>query len=826
MPSPGFATFRCRGAAVAPLVPLVLIGLWSAKPAVASMCTEDNLPPIQLAQAASPSQGLTPQLATHVAPALGLKFDPLLNLEPPQTGQTPVYVFGRRITGQMEDVMQSEGDAEFRKLGLFIKGDSIRHDMVRDELFAEGSVKLFREGEFYEGPKLRLKLGTTQGFFDQVSYQLTTTGGRGTADRAEFIQPLETKLTNAIFTTCPRDRPAWEIRMSEMLVDQIREVGETKSSRLYWGGVPILPLGDASLPIGDRRKSGLLPATYAATSRLGFELTVPYYWNIAPQHDMTFYPRLITRRGTQLGTELRFLRPDSLGTLFYETLPNDRVAKENRSFGSVVATARVNPQLSFGINAARASDDRYFSDFGTSLLGASQRVLPATVSMNSALKGWNIAAVAQEYQLLQDPASPLIRPYSSLPRVTASRAHRAAIGRDTFPIDWSVGTEVTSFKHPTLAEGDRFVATGAAAYRQFYQGFYITPKVSVHATHYSQQRDGSRAQTISKYLTGKPDSFDQSIYVRNVSDTGAPTPSYSRVLPTFGLEASTILERSLKVANLPMEQTLEPKISYIYTPYKDQSRYPVFDTSSPSLNFAQIFSDVAFNGPDRVADLNQMTAGLTTRFIEDQSGEERLRAALGQRFYFDTQQVVLPGGTARTDRRSDLLGQVAARLTKAWTIDAQTQYTVSKSLIQNGAIVSRYNPKPANAVSLAYRFVRESSHTADLAFQWPISRYWYAVGRYQHALRNLGGNRVNENPGLVEALAGFEYDGGCWVGRIVAQRFVTSASEKNTALFFQIELNGMGRIGTNPLSALTRSIPNYQVINQITPLPAKFDNFQ
>jgi LPS-assembly protein len=238
-----------------------------------------------------------------------------------------------------------------------------------------------------------------------------------------------------------------------------------------------------------------------------------------------------------------------------------------------------------------------------------------------------------------------------------------------------------------------------------------------------------------------------------------------------------------------------------------------------------MFSDTAFNGHDRIADLNQITAGVTTRLVEDASGIERLRASVGQRFYFADQRVVLPGTSLRTDRKSDLLAQIAAQPRKDWTVESQVQYTLATSDWKNLSLINRFNPRPASMLSLAYRYVRGASNSVDMGFQWPISSHWYAVGRYQHALKNLGGGVVNQNPGTVEALAGFEYDGGCWVARIVAQQYATSASEKNTAFFFQIELNGLARVGTNPLGVL-RTIPNYQLINQITPLPSKFDNFQ
>lgn len=752
--------------------------------------------------------------------SLGLKFDPALNLEPSSTTQTPAYVFGRSISGQTEDLIEAKGDAEFRKLGMFIKGDSIRHDLVKDELFAQGSVKLYREGEFFEGPRLRLKLGTTQGFFEDVSFQLTSTGGRGTAERAEFIQPLETRLIKATFTTCPRDRPAWELRSDELLVDQIREVGATKSSTLYWGGVPIIPFGDAAFSISDRRKTGVLPPSYATSVKLGLDVAVPFYWNIAPEHDMTITPRIITKRGMQLGGEFRFLRPTSLGTLAYEVLPSDRVTGEDRRFGSATMTHRLGDLGTLGLNVQRASDDNYFSDLGNSLLASSQRLLPATASLTSVLHRWQLQAQVQEYQLLQDRTSPLLAPYSFAPKVTLSRQHRSTASTDRLPIDWSAAAEAVSFQHPTLSEGERYVGTAAVSMRTLTQGVTVEPRLSVHATHYSQRRDGRLDRTLDKYLQTES-VFTDSIYKNNV---GA-TPSYTRVLPTFSTSMSAVLERPAQLGGLSVVQTLEPRISYIYTPYKNQSAYPVFDTGSPSLNFAQMFSDTAFNGHDRIADLNQITAGVTTRLVEDDSGIERLRASVGQRFYFADQRVVLPGTSLRTDRNSDLLAQISAQPRKDWTVESQVQYTLATSDWKNLSLINRFNPRPASMLSLAYRYVRGASNSVDMGFQWPISNHWYAVGRYQHALKNLGGGAVNQNPGTVEALAGFEYDGGCWVARIVAQQYATSASEKNTAFFFQIELNGLARVGTNPLGVL-RTIPNYQLINQITPLPSKFDNFQ
>lgn len=775
-----------------------------------------------------PAFGLFPAAAQAAGmdscSAGGIKLDPSLRLEPVESGETPIFIFGEKISGQTDDLMEATGNAEFRKLGMFIKGDSIRHDLVKDEITAQGQVKLFREGEFYEGRHLRLQLGTTQGEFEDVRYELSSNNGRGQAIRADFVQPMETKLTQATFTTCPRDRPAWELRMSELVVDQIREVGQAQSAYLYWGRHQILPLGNASFPLSDRRKTGFLAPSYATTSRLGLEVQAPFYWNMAPNHDLTLYPRLISRRGVQLGSEYRFLTESSLGTLAYEVLPDDRVEGKTRQFGGIQAATRLMPNLVMGFDAQRVSDDRYFSDFGRSLLGASQRTLPATFSLTGMQNGWMSRLQMQEYQLLQDEKAPLIAPYSWLPRLSVSKNHRAFLGERKSPVDWDFLAEATSFRHPTLAQGERFVMAGSVAYRHFQKGLFLTPKLSLHATHYANSQDGDTTTTLNRYgfSSGSSPADSLGIYQYNVENT----KSYKRVLPTFSLEASSIFDRQTSWGDLALDQTLEPKVVYIRTPYQNQSAYPVFDTGSPSLNFAQIFSDAAFNGHDRIADLNQITVGVSTRFIESSTGIERLRAGIGQRYYYADQKVTLPGSTVRTDRESDILAQVSAQLSKAWSLDLQAQYTGATTTWQNGSVVTRYNPKAGMAASAAYRFVRDSSHSIDLAFQWPLLRHWYAVGRYHYSFKNLGGDVENQRSGPIETLAGIEYDGGCWAARVVAQQFVTGEKQKNTAVFLQLELNGVARVGTNPLEALTRSIPNYQAVNQLTPIPPKFDNFQ
>jgi LPS-assembly protein len=552
-------------------------------------------------------------------------------------------------------------------------------------------------------------------------------------------------------------------------------------------------------------------------------LTTPFYWNIAPNRDMTLYPRLVPRRGVQLGTEFRYLSEQHLGVLGVESLPHDRVAERSRSLGSLVHTTRVSSNLTLGLNVTRVSDDDYFADFGGSLLAASQRTLPATLSLNTNQLGWAVTAAAQEYQLLQDPAAPVLAPYSWMPKVAASRSERAIqVGGSSGPlIDWTGYAEATAFQHPTLAQGDRFVLTGAVSSPLMLSFLNVIPKIGLHATHYSQGRQGSQAATSLKYGAASLGAF-----ANNVGDASRQTPSYDRVLPTASLTTKMTLERNTEWGQTPLLQTLEPTLFYAHTPYRDQSQYPVFDAGGVGVNLSQLLSEMSFTGHDRIADQNQVTGAITTRYLGQQSGEEVFRATLAQTHYLSAQRTTLPGGSPRTDKESDVFFESAARLTPAWRIDALGQYTSRLSRWQGASVGTIYEPKLGQSVGLSYRFTRDTINTVDLAFQTPIVGSWYAVGRYNHSIQRRRADDNTQQPGLIEALAGVEYDGGCWVARAVLQRFVTGANRRDTAVFLQVELNGIAKVGTDPLAALKRSIPRYRMINQLTPLPAKFDNFQ
>lgn len=755
----------------------------------------------------------------------GLRIDSKLTLQGAATpgltdNRLPIHLRGQAISGLVDDQIDLKGDAELRQLGSSLKAQDIRFDLVENAIQAEGGVRLYRDGELYTGPLLGLKLGTMQGEMRSLTYEIAAVNGRGTADRAEFLQPKSTKLSKATYTTCPADRPAWSLKVRSMLLDQIREEADTEEASLMWGDQDLLPLGDISFSLSTRRRSGFLAPSYRVGSRLGLEVTSPYYWNMAPNRDLTLYPTVIGRRGVQLGSEFRYLEADYSGFAFLETLPHDRERGETRTLGRLKHQQRLPGDMTLSVDATRVSDDNYFADFGGSLLVASQRTLPANLSLAGKRSGWSWTSSVQEYQLLKDSAAPVLAPYSWMPRLAASRTERAvdvpALGDDLLA-DWSSSFEATRFSHPTLAQGSRLVGTGSVAVPNYVGPVLVTPKLNLHATSYQHEKDGNNTLTYTKYGVAATGS-----YVNNVG-TG---DSYNRLVPTSSLDAQMVFERDTQWGNREMVQTLEPRLFYVYAPYREQSTKPVFDSGSAGVNLAQLFSETTFTGNDRVADQNQMTAGVTSRFQDARTGEERLRSTIAQRFYFDAQKVVLPGQTARTDKESDLLGEVSARLGRNWRLDSFAQYTRKLSLWQAATTTLRYDPRPGTTFGVSYRYTRSSLNSADLAFQTPIAPFWYAVGRYNLSLQQRTTSDTTQQPGLIEALGGVEYDGGCWVGRAVIQRYVTGANSRTNAIFLQFELNGIARVGSDPLAELSRSIPNYRYVNRLTPPPAKFENYQ
>ncbi|MDY7576765.1 LPS-assembly protein LptD [Herbaspirillum sp. RTI4] len=707
----------------------------------------------------------------------------------------PVTVTAEQITGRPDRQVNLDTDVVVVKGATTLQTDKAVYRIIQDEVDATGHIWMKRLGDNYTGDEGTINLESGAGYISHPTYLLKSNGGRGKAERVDFLSDEEAVINQGTYSTCEAPDPDWYLRGSSFDLDTAKDEGVMYSGVVYFKGVPILAAPVMSFPLSDQRVSGVLPPTIGTTSTGGLEVTVPYYFNIAPNRDLTLYPRMISKRGLQMGAEARYLGPNYAGQTNVEFI-HDRMTQTERYSLSSVHTQALMPNLVFAWNVNKASDNDYPNDFAQSITASRQRLLTRDVSLTYTSTYWSTAARVSKYQLLQDVDNPISKPYDRVPQLTLTGSRL-----DVGGFDFNFNSEITRFKTDTagLATGDRLYATPSMSYPIIRPGYYITPKVMLDATNY-------RLDTIAP---------------------GGQT-NFTRVVPTVSVDSGLTFEREASLFGRSVTQTLEPRLFYVRTPYRDQNPniYPVFDTGLADLNFASIFSENRFVGHDRISDANQITTGVVSRFIEE-SGLERLRLAAAQRFNFVDPKVLLYTTEKATTSKTDLLLSAGGQITRTLSVDNTIQYSESLAQLQRATYSARWQPAPKKVLNLTYRFDRTASYQAlytgstttpssfalkqyEISGQWPLTNRWYGVGRINYSVPDKA---------IAEGLLGMEYKADCWVFRVAAQRIPTSTSKATTSFFVQLELNGFSKIGSNPLDALA-TVPGYQLINRPDVTPA------
>jgi len=709
----------------------------------------------------------------------------------------PTFIAADHIAGRNDVEVVADGNVELRKRNSVLQSDRLTYWQEADEMEAEGNVRLSRDGDRVRGPKMRMKMDDSTGFFEQPEYSIrriktgsaatlwtgteeratpNLTTGHGAAARMDFEGEGKYRLTDATYTTCTpaagRD-PDWFARTTDLRLDYDDEEGTARNATLYFKGAPILYSPWIRFSLNHERKSGLLTPTFGSTSRGGMEYTQPFYWNIAQNMDATIAPRFMAKRGTLWNGEYRYLNPNYSGTMQGQYLPEDKIEKKRRSSYSLSHSQNLGYGFSGSLALNGASDGTYFSDLasGSSVIAQTNLLRQGTLSYGGAW--WSANLLAQSYQTLQDPSLPAVtEPYRRLPQLTLN-ANRGDL---PLGMNFAFSGEHVSFRNPTLVQGRRFTLYPQLSLPLQTEVLSVTPKIGLHSTRYNLDRQAA----------GTPDKLTRSV-------------------PIFSVDSGVTFERDFDWQGKNLTQTLEPRLYYLYVPVRDQSLIPVFDSGATGFDFAQIFGENRYGGGDRIGDANQVTAMLTSRLLDPLTGAETLRAAFGQRFYFSTQKVGLPGEVLRSDRQTDFLGSLSGRILPKTYADVGVQYNPRLNRVERLNVGGRYQPEAGQVLNAGYRYTRDQLGQIDLSGQWPVFGGWHAVGRFNYSTKDKR---------MVESVAGLEYDGGCWVGRVVFQRLATQTQVSNTALFFQLELNGFAKVGSNPLDILRRNVPGYGVINQ------------
>ncbi|WP_291114889.1 LPS assembly protein LptD [Hydrogenophaga sp.] len=741
--------------------------------------------------------------------------------------QAPTFVRGDRIEGQTDSVTTVEGNAELRRHDTVIRADRLEFDQRDSEAKATGNVLINRNGDRFEGPELQINVDTFKGQFQKPNFTLLQNEGKGDASRLDFLGEDYATAHQARYSTCPRTpgadwMPAWLVRATRIDFDNVEEMGTATGGVLEFKGVPILGWPRFSFPLTDKRKSGLLPPTINLDNVNGLELTLPYYLNIAPNLDATIYPTLMSKRGVELGAEVRYLQPSYAGQVRGSFLPSDPLRDADRwGYSLQHSQSLSNTGLGLGGSASlsldlnRVSDDNYWRDFPRAFGSLTNRLLAGNAIYNWGRGPWAVSAGVYTWQTLQDIEAPITPPYDRLPSVAVRYSRGDGRIGGVSGWDYSVLSEYTRFEsNPLLTRqpnGSRSMAIAELSRRWETPGWFVKPRAQLHATQY--QFDGPLAD-------------------------GSRTAS--RVLPTVSLDSGLIFERDASYFGRAFVQTLEPRAFFTWTPYRDQRLLPNYDSAANDFNFATIFSENVFGGNDRISDTRAFTVGASSRLLDPDSGAEIVRVGLAQRYLIRDQNVFLPntsalsGGAPVTDRLSDVLLATRVQWTPRWTVDTNFQYSPGARDSVRTTLGVRFMPSRYRVFSAAYRLQRGSSEQYDFGWQWPLNDLWETPAKTGVPGRGLGAGqwysvgRINysvPDRKVVDLVAGFEYDAGCWIGRVVLERLQRSASSANQRILFQLEFSGFSRLGSNPLKTLKDNVPRYQYLREDINPPSRFQQY-
>lgn len=636
-----------------------------------------------------------------------------------------------------------------------IEGDTIRYDRNTEEFTAKGHILFIDDIWRFEGNDAHFNLNTNTGIITDGAYINQETLLRGNAKQVELLGQNKLKLTEATFTSCPKENVAWKLSANSITLDNTIHQGYADNVTLEFMSVPFLYLPYMRFPIGEDRLSGFLYPGFGTSKRNGNEYIIPYYWDIAPNYDATITPHLITKRGWMLETEFRYLTQKTQGQLDINYLANDQLFGDDRNRVTFNHIGTPEAGWSTLITYNSVSDTQYLSDFSNSLVTSSITHLDRRGELKYNAPLYEFAIQAQDYQAITGS-----EPYKRLPQLNlASRF----VNQDN-ALNYDISSELVRYDHldPNRLVGTRFRLNPFVSYPlRDTPGFFV-PKLSVHYIQYDLARNS----------TTQPD-----------------TPNL--VVPVYSIDSGVYLERETHWADVAILHTLEPRLFYLYVPDKDQSTLPNFDTGLSTFNDLSIFSENRFSGGDRIGDANQLTAAVSTRFFRQDNGHELFAATAGELFYFSNRQVTLPGQSIDTTPRSSLFGTISISPDQYWRLRGDFQWNTEQSHTEIGNARLQYKPEKDSVVNLDYRYQRNTLRTYGASTAWRFNPSWRVLAGHQFDV---------QNDHKLENFFGIQYDSCCWGVRLVLRERFDKLDINNNlvfdqALYLTLELKGLSNIG-------------------------------
>lgn len=687
-------------------------------------------------------------------------------------GDQPVYIEADRIDGIYQQEIEATGSVQLRRGGQTLSADRIKYYQSTEDVEVEGNALLERPDDTLEGTYLQMNLETGLGELSDPLYFIRDGSGRGSGNLLLLEGEDRYRLKEGRYTTCPIGNDDWYILADDLEIDKEKEVGTARNVSIRFKDVPILYLPWMNFSFSGQRKSGFLAPIMGNTTRSGVELSVPFYWNIAPNYDATIAPRLMSRRGLMLNNEFRYVGHTLGGQFLLDFLPDDLVTGKSR-YGMQLNHSQLLGAGWFGmIHYNKVSDDNYFRDLSNNIAFTSRTNLlqQATAIYHGGLGhdgAITFNALLQQFQTIQDPRATIISPFKRLPQFALN-----AVKRNIYGMDFDFAGNWTHFSHPTLSHGLRLALFPSVSLPLHTSYGYIRPRVGVHHTRYN---------------------------LNMPAHPGTEDKDPSRTVPIFSLDSGVVFERDTILWSDNFIQTIEPRLFYAYIPFREQRMLPNFDSAEMDFSFAQLFMERRFSGEDRINDANEITLAVTSRLIHSATGNERLRFSAGQKIRLRDRRLV-PDTPQVTDAGSDFIAELSGSVTPHIKTDTSIQINQNNFLTEKIRAGISYHPAPGKVLNAGYRFTRDVFEQVDFSTQWPFLKNWQGFASINYSLRDSK---------LLAGLLGFEYNACCWSLRLVANRFTTATQKTSTNIFVQLELNNLMKIGTNPIRVLQQGIPGY-----------------
>ncbi len=678
----------------------------------------------------------------------------------PNRRSAPIFLDTGQFDAGKSGIAEASKKVELRRADQLLSTELLYYDPDNKTVSMPGKMSYEDSVLYLNGASAQYNFRDENGRFLDVDYGLMGSSAKGSAAEITIDSNNHSILRQLQFTTCPGEKPQWVLTAKKLELDFDKGVGTAKSAKLKFLDIPFLYLPYISFPIDDRRKSGFLYPFVSTANDNGFEFSSPYYWNIAPNQDATITPRFFTERGAMLTGEYRFITRRTGGMLNFDYLPSDSKASNNRYHYRFKHDTRISRRWRTSVLVDRVSDDQYFQDFSNTLAGASRQYLRSKAGLYGGGHYWTLSVIADDFQVVDDAVNELNEPFRRVPRIA-------------FDIDRPLGLQGLRLQMDSeLVYFDRDIDVGTTGSR-----FDIYPRMEWNIeTNWGYMRPSAGYRYTSYDLNKHGEAGDTS------PDRGTEI---------FSFDSGLFLERD---GNNGKVQTLEPRLFYLYVPYKDQEDLPDFDSAPFTFGFSQLFHFNRFTGADRQSDANQLTLALTTRSINQVSGRELWSLSFGQIIYFENQRVVAAvTGDSLDDNVSPFIAEFVLHPTRQLSSRIGAQWDWQNNELDVAVLGLTHTKASGRRLGAEYRFRRDSLDQFDIRYYQPINEAWNVFGRVNYSLRDSD---------LLSAQLGFEYDSCCWGLRVVAKRFLRNRNgDHRDAIYVQLVLKGLGNIGrrTAPL---------------------------